>query len=42
MTTLLMLILTPVVGQLEPGDHTRSVEVGSLTQEVHRTRAAVL
>ena len=32
MTTLAMLILAPVLGQLEPGDHTRSVEVGSLTR----------
>ena len=32
MTTLLILILAPVFGQLEPGDHTRTVEVGSLTR----------
>jgi polyhydroxybutyrate depolymerase len=27
-----MLILAPVLGDLDPGDHTRSVEVGSLTR----------
>jgi polyhydroxybutyrate depolymerase len=32
MTTLLILILAPVFCQLEPGDHTRTVEVGSLTR----------
>jgi len=32
MTSLLLLILTPVIGQFEPGDHTRSIEVGSLTR----------
>jgi polyhydroxybutyrate depolymerase len=32
MTALLILILTPVVGQLEPGDHTRSIEVGNRTR----------
>jgi polyhydroxybutyrate depolymerase len=32
MTALLLLMLTPVVGQLEPGDHTRSIEIGNRTR----------
>ena len=33
MTALLMLNLTPVIGQLDPGDHTRSIEVGNRTRK---------
>ena len=31
-TALMALLLAPVLGQLEPGDHTRTVEVGDLTR----------
>ncbi len=31
-TALLALLLTPVLGQFDPGDHTRSIKVGSLTR----------